>query len=175
MHVEPFAIAIDESVLTDLRTRIGRTRWPSAAPGAPWEQGTDLEYLRDVLAYWANDFDWRERERELNDFAHFRAEVDGVRIHFVHERARNGAGTPLVLTHGWPSTFAELLPLVPLLTDPEGYDIAGPAFDVVIPSLTGSPTRRLGWRPGSSRSGVRGRTAAAIPSGASRATSCSPS
>jgi pimeloyl-ACP methyl ester carboxylesterase len=157
VHVEPFAIAIDESVLTDLRTRIGRTRWPSAAPGAPWEQGTDLEYLRDVLAYWANDFDWRERERALNEFAHFRADVDGVRIHFVHERARNGAGTPLVLTHGWPSTFAELLPLVPLLTDPEGHDIAGPAFDVVIPSLPG-----YGFSERPARTGVTTRSTAGL-------------
>jgi pimeloyl-ACP methyl ester carboxylesterase len=157
VHVEPFAIAVDETVLTDLVTRIRRTRWPSPAPGAPWSQGTDLDYLRDVLAYWADDFDWRARERELNGFAHFRAEVDGVCLHFVHERARGGGGTPLVLTHGWPSTFAELLPLVPLLTDPEGHGIDGHAFDVVIPSLPG-----YGFSERPARIGVTTRSTAGL-------------
>ena len=70
-------------------------------------------------------------------FAQFRAELDGVPTHFVHERARRGSGIPLILTNGWPSTFVELLPLVPLLTDPQAHGIDGPAFDVVIPSLPG--------------------------------------
>ena len=123
--------------LSDLRARIRNTRWPDQAPGAAWEQGTDLEYLRALLAYWADEFDWHAQERQLNAFNQFRAELDGVHIHFVHERARRGRGIPLILTHGWPSTFVELLPLVPFLTDPETHGIDGPAFDVVIPSLPG--------------------------------------
>ena len=102
-----------------------------------WEQGTDLEYLKSLLGYWADGFDWRAQERELNRFKHFRAEIDGVAIHFVHERARYGNGVPIILTHGWPSAFIELLPLVPLLSDPRAHGIEGPAFDLVIPSLPG--------------------------------------
>lgn len=135
--VEPFEIAVEEAVLSDLRARIRNTRWPDRAPGMAWQQGTDRDYLQALLAYWAEGFDWRARERELNEFHHFRAEFDGVRIHFVHERARGGVGIPLILTHGWPSTFLELLELVPLLTDPAAHGIEGPAFDVVIPSLPG--------------------------------------
>ena len=130
-------IRIEDDVLADLRARIRRTRWPDRAPGAAWEQGTDLEYLRRLLSYWGDEFDWRVQERELNAFHQFRADLDGVRIHFVHERARRGRGIPLVLTHGWPSTFLELLPLVPFLTEPEAHGINGPAFDLVIPSLPG--------------------------------------
>jgi pimeloyl-ACP methyl ester carboxylesterase len=137
MHVVPFSIRLDDAVLLDLRSRIRATRWPEAAPGDAWSQGTDLAYLRELLGYWAERFDWREQERRLNAFRHFRADVDGVRIHFVHERARRGQGIPLILTHGWPSTFAEYLPLVPLLTDPQEHGIDGPAFDVVIASLPG--------------------------------------
>src|SRR5207237_96225 len=85
----------------------------------------------------ADEFDWRAQERELNAVNQFQAELDGVHIHFVHERARHGHGIPLILTHGWPSTFVELLPLVPFLTDPDAHGIDGPAFDVVIPSLPG--------------------------------------
>jgi pimeloyl-ACP methyl ester carboxylesterase len=124
MRVEPFSIHVDDEVLSDLRARILATRWPDPAPGEPWAQGTDLEYLRGLLAYWADGFDWRAQERELNRFDHFRADLDGAWVHFVHHR---GGGVPLVLTHGWPSAFVEQLPLVPLLED----------FDLVIPSLPG--------------------------------------
>jgi pimeloyl-ACP methyl ester carboxylesterase len=120
MEVEPFTIALD---LGDLRDRIARTRWPPPAPGEPWAQGTDLDELRALLGEWA-ERDWAAREAELNALPHFRAHIDGLRIHFVHVR---GGGTPLILTHGWPSTFAEMLPLVPLLD----------GFDLVIPSLPG--------------------------------------
>ncbi len=137
LHITPFSIHIEPQILSDLQERIRQTRWPDQAPGAPWEQGADLEYLRQLLDYWADEFDWQTQERKLNAFIQFRAEIDGVQIHFVHERARNGHGVPLILTHGWPSTFVELLPLVPLLTDPHARGIDGPAFDVIIPSLPG--------------------------------------
>jgi len=137
LHITPFSIRIEEEVLSDLRARVRNTRWPDQAPGTVWEQGTDLTYLRRVLAYWADGFDWHAQERRLNAFNQFRADLDGVHIHFVHERSRRGRGIPLILTHGWPSTFVELLPLVPFLTDPEAHGIDAPAFDVVIPSLPG--------------------------------------
>src|SRR6059058_2807581 len=137
LNINRFSIHIEAEILSDLRERIRKTRWPDQAPSAAWEQGTDLEYLRQLLAYWADEFDWQAQERELNASAQFRAELDGVHIHFVHERARHGQGIPLILTHGWPSNFAELLPLVPLLTDPSAHGIDGPAFNVVIPSLPG--------------------------------------
>ncbi|HEX6122730.1 MAG TPA: epoxide hydrolase N-terminal domain-containing protein, partial [Ktedonobacterales bacterium] len=108
-RVAPFSIHIEEEVLADLRTRIHNTRWPDQIPGITWEQGTNLEYLREVLAYWAAEFDWRAQERALNVFHHFRAELDGVHIHFIYERAADGNGIPLIMTHGWPSTFVELL------------------------------------------------------------------
>ena len=137
MRIKPFSIHVEQEMLDDLRARIRNTRWPDAAPGPAWEQGTDLAYLQELCTYWADEFDWRAQERQLNGFHHFRAELDGVRIHFVHERARSGNGIPLILTHGWPSTFLELLPLVPYLTDPGAHGIDGPAFDLVIPSLPG--------------------------------------
>ena len=135
LPIKPFSIRVEEEVLSDLRARIRTTRWPDPVPGVAWQQGTDLNYLRQVLAYWANEFDWRAQERKLNAFDHFRAELDGVHIHFVHARAPRGRGMPLILTHGWPSTFVELLPLVPFLTHPEAHGIDSPAFDVFIPSL----------------------------------------
>jgi pimeloyl-ACP methyl ester carboxylesterase len=135
--VESFSIAADAAVIEDLRARIRSSRLPERAPGKPWAQGTDRDWLEGLLGYWADGFDWQAAERELNGFAHYRAQVGGTTVHFVHERARHGRGIPLILSHGWPSCFAELLPLVPLLTDPAGHGIDGPAFDLVIPSLPG--------------------------------------
>ncbi len=157
LDAAPYTIHVADEALADLRERIRRTRWPEAAPGAAWEQGTDLAYLRDLLAYWADGFAWRERERELNGFRHFRATLDGRRLHFVHERARSGRGIPLILTHGWPSTFVELLPLVPLLTDPRAHGNEGPAFDVVVPSLPG-----YGFSERAARTGASCRHVAAL-------------
>ncbi len=125
MRVERFAIDVDIDVLDDLRERLSRTRWPSDAPGEAWEQGTDCAYLRALTPYWRQTFDWRARERELNRCPQFVADVDGVRIHFVHVR---GGGIPLILTHGWPSAFIEYLPLIERLQQ---------RFDLVIPSLPG--------------------------------------
>jgi pimeloyl-ACP methyl ester carboxylesterase len=125
MRAEPFSIDVDDAVLDDLRERLARTRWPSAAPGDPWSQGTDLDYLQRLGAYWADGFDWRAQQRDLNRWPQFIADVDGVRIHFVHVR---GGGIPLILTHGWPSAFVEFLPLIERLQH---------SFDLVIPSLPG--------------------------------------
>ena len=156
-RAERFPVAVAAAVIDDLRARIRNARLPEASPGRPWDQGTDRDWLARLLEYWADGFDWRAAERALNGFAHYRARVGGAEIHFVHERARRGTGIPLILGHGWPSCFAELLPLVPLLTDPAAHGIAGPAFDVVIPSLPG-----YGFSPRPAAGGVTYRYAAGL-------------
>lgn len=136
--IEPFTIAVDEAVLSELRDRIKRTRWPDHIAGSGWNYGTDPEYLRSLFATWADEFDWRKQERELNRLAHYRANIDGLRVHFVHERGNGSASLPIVLTHGFPSSFVEHLDLLPLLTDPAAHGgRAEDAFDVVIASLPG--------------------------------------
>jgi pimeloyl-ACP methyl ester carboxylesterase len=136
--VEPFSIAVPQATLDDLAERLARTRWPDAADGPGWEDGTSPAFLRALVDWWQTGYDWRAQEAALNRFTHFKATVDGIGLHFVYERGRGPAPLPLVLTHGWPSTFYELLPLVPLLTDPASHGgDAADAFDVVIPSLPG--------------------------------------
>ena len=154
-QAEQFTPTVSDEVLADLRARIGNTRWPGAAPGEPWAQGTDLAYLRDLLEYWANGFDWRAQERWLNGFRHFLADIDGVRVHFVHERARSGRGIPLILTHGWPSCFAEFLPLVPRLTDPAAHGIERPRFRRGHPLAARLRILRQAGPDGSHHAGIR--------------------
>src|SRR5215469_17813255 len=109
---------------------------PLPYPG--WAAGADIGYLKELVAYWAGSFDWRAQERYLNSFAQFTADIGGQRVHFVYERGKRSDPFPLVLTHGWPSSFAELLKLAPLLTDPAAHGgDERDSFDVVIPSLPG--------------------------------------
>lgn len=134
----PFRIDVDEAVIDDLRRRLARTRWPDALPGASWDYGTDLDYARALCAYWRDEYDWREHESRLNALPQYRAEIDGLGIHFVHCPGRGPAPLPLILTHGWPSSFYEMHKVIGPLSDPASHG-ADPedAFDVVVPSLPG--------------------------------------
>jgi pimeloyl-ACP methyl ester carboxylesterase len=124
-------------VLADLRARLRATRWPDAPEDAGWSMGTDLAYLRELVAYWADGFDWPAQEAALNRLPRFRGPVGGLGIHFVHARAP-GPALPLVLGHGWPDSFWRYTKVIPLLTEPgaHGADPAD-AFHVVVPDMPG--------------------------------------
>ena len=138
MTIEPFRIDIADAVLLDLRERLRRTRWPGELEAMDWDLGTPQVYLRELCDYWRKDFDWRAQERRLNQYPHFKAEIDGLNIHFMHVRGKGPNPRPMVLTHGWPSTFVELEKVIAPLSDPTsvGAD-AGASFDLVIPSMPG--------------------------------------
>ncbi|MEZ5378192.1 MAG: epoxide hydrolase [Acidimicrobiales bacterium] len=139
--IRPFTIAVPDEVLSDLADRLRRTRWPEAELVDDWSQGVPLAYVQEVCAYWADTYDWRAREARLNRFDHFITEIDGLDIHFIHQRSSNPDATPLVLTHGWPGSIVEFDKVIEPLTE------AG--FHVVAPSLpgfgfSGKPTS-TGW------------------------------
>jgi pimeloyl-ACP methyl ester carboxylesterase len=138
MDCTPYTVDVAQTSLDDLRERLARTRWPDEVDGAAWEYGASLAYMRELIDYWRTGFDWRAAERTMNAAPHFRARVDGVGIHLIHQRGRGPAPLPLLITHGWPSSFVEMLALVPLLADPgaHGGDPAD-AFDVIVPSVPG--------------------------------------
>ncbi|MGW2229464.1 epoxide hydrolase family protein [Streptomyces formicae] len=142
MNTTPFKVSVSDDVLDDLRARLRRTLFTSASDPTYWAAGTDPDHLRDLVSYWADGFDWRAAEDLLNGFEHHVADVAGTRVHFVHVRGVRPEGVPaplpLVLSHGWPSSYVEMLPVARLLADPasHGGDPAD-AFDVVVPSLPG--------------------------------------
>ncbi len=138
MGVYPFEIFIPQATLDDLRNRLAHPRWPDEVAGAGWDYGANLAYLKELVDYWQHDFDWRQQETAINRFEHFRAEVDGVGIHFIHARGKGSNPLPLLLLHGWPSSFFQMLKLIPLLTDPASHGgDAADSFDVIVPSLPG--------------------------------------
>jgi microsomal epoxide hydrolase len=142
-------VHVPDEVLDDLRSRLAHTRWPEPLPYPGWTSGVELGYLKELVGYWAAAFDWRAQEWRLNAFTQFTAELDGQLIHFVHQRGQGPRPFPLVLTHGWPSSYVELLKLVPLLTDPAAHGgDEQDSFDVVVPSLPGYAFSGHPTRPG---------------------------
>jgi pimeloyl-ACP methyl ester carboxylesterase len=149
-EVTPFRIEVPEADLVDLRERLVRTRWPEAETVDDWSQGIPLSYVRDVCRYWADDYDWRGREARLNRFPQFRAEIDGLGIHFIHVRSPHPEALPLVITHGWPGSVVEFHKVIEPLTQPTAHGgEAADAFHVVCPSLPGygfsDKPRSTGW------------------------------
>ena len=146
--LRPFRVDVPEGDLSDLRSRLQAARWPNEVDGAGWDYGTDLGYLRELVAYWSDGFDWRAQEARLNAVDGFMTEIDGQPIHFLHQRSPHPDALPLVLVHGWPGSVVEFLDLVPALTDPPD---PADAFHVVVPSLPGyafsGPTAERGWHP----------------------------
>ena len=138
MEVRPFTIHVPDDVLDNLRQRLSHTRFPDEIPASGWDYGSNLDYLKDLVHYWHTDFDWRAQEEKLNRLHHYKTPVDGLHIHFIHERGIGPNPMPLIMTHGWPSCFFEMTKILPLLTDPghHGGDPAD-AFDMVVPSLPG--------------------------------------
>jgi len=136
--VIPFKIHVADSVLADLKQRLARTRLPGEITGSDWDYGTNLAYLKELVAYWQQKFDWRAAERRLNQFDQFTTTIDGLDIHFIHQRSKNPNAMPIAITHGWPGSIVEFTKIIPLLTDPAAHGgNASDAFHVVAVSLPG--------------------------------------
>lgn len=136
--VKPFTVNIPDSELQALRQRLRQTRWPDRETVRGWEQGVPLDYARELVSYWAEDYDWRRFEALLNGWPQFTTEIDGIDIHFIHRRSPEAGALPLVLSHGWPSSVAEFSKVIDMLADPVSHGgQAQDAFHVVVPSLPG--------------------------------------
>ena len=136
--VQPFRIAIPEADLDDLRARLARTRLPEKETPDDWSQGIPLSYVRELVAYWKNGYDWRVCEARLNALPQFTTRIDGLGIHFLHIRSPHANAQPLVLTHGWPGSIIEFMKVIGPLTDPVAHGgEARDAFHLVCPTLPG--------------------------------------
>ncbi|KKI88061.1 epoxide hydrolase family protein [Shouchella clausii] len=138
MTIERFQIQVSDEILNDLQYRINHIRWPDQLENADWERGTELNYLKSLVSYWRDHYDWRAQEAKLNRFSQFRCKIDGIDVHFVHERGKGPDPLPLILTHGWPDSYLRYHKIIPLLTDPASHG-GNPedSFDVIVPSLPG--------------------------------------
>jgi microsomal epoxide hydrolase len=154
MTVQPksFTLAIPDEALADLRERLARTRFPDQAPGPAWAYGSDVSYMRELVGYWRESFDWRTHEARLNAFPQYKVRLHDIDLHFLQVQGNGPAPCPLLLSHGWPGSVFEFLDIIPRLTDPArfGADPAD-AFTVIAPSL---PGYGLSFAPGQKRFSV---------------------
>ncbi|GAA1562867.1 hypothetical protein GCM10009789_14930 [Kribbella sancticallisti] len=148
--IQPFHLDVRQADLDDLHARLDRVRWPDELPGVGWAYGVPLDYLRELVRYWRDGYDWRKAEARLNEWAQYTTIIDGATVHFAHLRSPEPDATPLLITHGWPGSIVEFQQVAGPLTAPRahGGDPAD-AFDLVIPSIPGfglsGPTRETGW------------------------------
>jgi pimeloyl-ACP methyl ester carboxylesterase len=145
MDIQPFTIAIPDDAIEDVKCRLRATRFPDDFANDDWKYGTPTAYLKSLVEYWIEEYDWRAAEREMNAFAHFRTEIDGVPIHFIHATSKQRGAIPIIVSHGWPWCFWDMRHVIGPLADN--------GFDVIVPSLPGfgfsTPLRTPGinwWR-----------------------------
>ena len=130
--ITEFKCHISQSAIDDLRSRLSQTRWTDEIKDSGWQYGASLSYIRELTDYWLNKFDWRKVEDEINQYPNYIAEIDGIKIHFLHIKGKGKKSVPLIITHGWPGSFLEMNKLIiPLTTNPEF------SFDLIIPSIPG--------------------------------------
>jgi len=130
--IQPFFVNVPQEALDGLNERLKLTRWPDERSGSLWNYGTSLSFMKELTAYWQHKFDWRKIENEINAYQNFLADIDGYTVHFMHIKGKGTQNVPLLLTHGWPGSFLEMMKLIPLLTENSEF-----SFDLVIPSVPG--------------------------------------
>jgi len=149
---KPFTVRVSDEALSDLRARLTRVRWPDEPPLEPWSVGTSVAYMKPLVDYWRDRFDWRAQEAKLNAFASFTVALAGIDVHFIHEPGQGPNPIPLLLSHGWPGSVFEFYKIIPMLTDPARFGAeSADAFTVVAPSLSGFG---FSFRPGQPRFSV---------------------
>ncbi len=136
--VTPFTIAVPDGVLDDLKARLNFARFPDQLNGAQWNYGTELSYMKELIDYWRNEYDWRKSEAELNQWDHYKTSIKNLDIHFIHQQSKHENAMPLLITHGWPGSVYEFMKILGPLTDPEAHGgTEADAFHVVCPSIPG--------------------------------------
>jgi pimeloyl-ACP methyl ester carboxylesterase len=149
MSPRRFELHLPAEAIADLRERLARTRFADQTPGPPWAYGTEVAYLRELVGYWQDGFDWRTQEARLNVFPQYKVPLHGIELHYLHVPGQGPAPCPLLLAHGWPGSVFEFLELIPRLADPARFGgDPGDAFTVVAPSLPGFG---LSFAPGQPR------------------------
>lgn len=150
--INVFRINVPDETLDRIRTRVAEYPWHEMPDDGGWAYGTNLDYMKELCAYWVNEFDWRKHEARINRFPHYTAEVDGIDLHFIHEKGSGPAPMPLIISHGWPGSVVEFLDIIEPLAHPERFGgSTDDAFEVIAPSLpgfgfSGRPPRPIGPR-----------------------------
>jgi pimeloyl-ACP methyl ester carboxylesterase len=130
--ITEFRCHVEQSAIDDLKSRIRQTRWTDEIKNSGWKYGSSLNYIRDLADYWLNHFDWRKTEDDIQQYPNYIAEIEGIKIHFLHIKGNGRVSVPMVITHGWPGSFLEMMKIIPMLTTDPDF-----SFDLIIPCIPG--------------------------------------
>ena len=150
--IHPFRIDVPDKTLEQIRTQVANYPWHEMPDDGGWAYGPPLGYMKELCAYWLNEFDWRKQEAAINRFSHFIAPVQGIDLHFIQEKGDGPSPLPLIISHGWPGSIVEFLDIIQPLAHPQRFGgSTDDAFDVIVPSLpgfgfSGRPGRPIGPR-----------------------------
>jgi len=150
--IKPFKVEISDKYLQNIYSKVKNYPWHEMPDDGGWNYGTNLDYMKEISKYWVEKFDWRKTEKEINKFKNFKSNIDGIDIHFIHEKGSGSNPKPLLLSHGWPGSILEFLHIIDQLAHPEKFGgKEEDAFDVIVPSLpgfgfSGRPSRPIGPR-----------------------------
>ena len=154
--IKPFKVEISDKYLQNIYSKVKNYSWHEMPDDGGWNYGTNLEYMKEISKYWIENFDWRETEKKINKFENFKSKIDGIDIHFIHEKGSGANPKPLLLSHGWPGSIIEFLNIIEKLAHPEKFGgKEEDSFDVIVPSLpgygfSGRPAKPIGPRKMSS-------------------------
>ena len=150
--IKPFKVEISNEILQNINSKVKNYQWHEMPDDGGWDYGTNLDYMKEFAEYWSSKFDWKKTEEKINKFRNFKTNIDGIDIHFIHEKGSGSNPKPLLLNHGWPGSIVEFLDIIDELAHPENYggDMQD-GFDVIVPSLpgygfSGRPSRPIGPR-----------------------------
>jgi len=150
--ITPFKINISNKIIENINNKVSTYPWHEMPDDGGWSYGTNLDYMKEIAKYWVDKFNWRKTEEKINKFKNFKSNIDGIDIHFIHEKGSGSKTKPLLLSHGWPGSIVEFLNIIDQLAHPEKYGgKEEDAFDVVVPSLpgfgfSGRPSKPIGPR-----------------------------
>ncbi|KAF7905069.1 uncharacterized protein EAF01_005590 [Botrytis porri] len=142
-EIKNFAIDLEPCRMLQL---VSQTHLPAFEeyPGLGDSLGIDLQVLKSLQAEWTTTFDWDAEQADLNRYNHYTTTIEGLTIHFIHQKSSDANAIPLILNHGWPGSFMEFLPLIDPLTTASSISNGTSAsnrtstsFHVVVPSLPG--------------------------------------
>lgn len=151
-NIRPFVVNVPDETLDHIRKRVSEYRWHEMPDDDGWAYGANLDYMKELCAYWLDEFDWRKHEAQINLYSHHIAEVDDIDLHFIHEKGSGPSPLPLIISHGWPGSVVEFLDVIGPLAHPERFGgSVDDAFEVIAPSLpgfgfSGRPPRPIGPR-----------------------------
>ncbi len=150
--IKPFKVKISKENLQNIYSKVKNYQWHEMPDDGGWNYGTNLDYMKDFSKYWVEKFDWRKIEEKINKFKNFKSNIDGIDIHFIHEKGSGSNPKALLLNHGWPGSIIEFLHIIDQLAHPEKFGgKEEDAFSVIVPSLpgfgfSGRPSRPIGPR-----------------------------